>query len=49
MKKFAIGIILAVPCLVLLSSVMRAAPKVETITGEIMDSQCAALKAGTTR
>lgn len=43
MKKLAIGLILAVPCLALVVSVIRAAPKVETISGEIMDSQCASL------
>jgi hypothetical protein len=43
MKKFALGLAVAVPCFALLTAVLPAAPKVETITGEIMDSQCAAL------
>ena len=43
MKKFAFGLIVAVPSLALAASLLQAAPKVETITGEIMDSQCAAL------
>lgn len=41
MKKFAIGLAVCVPCLALLATVLPAAPK--TISGEIMDSQCAAL------
>lgn len=43
MKKFAIGLTLSVGGLALAASMLLAAPKVETITGEIMDSQCAAL------
>ena len=43
MKKFAIGLTLSVGGLALAASMLSAAPKVETITGEIMDSQCAAL------
>jgi hypothetical protein len=41
MKKFAIGVIIALPFLAILSTVTSAAPK--TLTGEIMDSQCALL------
>ena len=43
MKKFAIGLAVSVPCLALLATVLPAAPKVETLSGEIMDSQCALL------
>jgi hypothetical protein len=43
MKKFAIGLALSVPCLALMAAVLPATPKVETINGEIMDSQCALL------
>jgi hypothetical protein len=43
MKKFATGLTLAVGGVALLAGVLAAAPKVETINGEIMDSQCAAL------
>lgn len=43
MKKFAIGVTLSIGGLALVASMLSAAPKVETITGEIMDSQCAAL------
>ena len=43
MKKFVIGVIVSVPFLAVLTAVLPAAPKVETISGEIMDSQCALL------
>ena len=43
MKKFAIGLAVAIPCLAVLSVALPATPKVMTITGEIMDSQCALL------
>ena len=43
MKKFTLGLMVAVPCLAVLSAALPAAPKVETVSGEIMDSQCALL------
>jgi hypothetical protein len=43
MKRFVIGLVVSLPCLAVLTAVLLAAPKVETLSGEIMDSQCAAL------
>ena len=43
MKKFMIGVLISLPCLAVLAPCCRRAPKVETLSGEIMDSQCALL------
>ena len=43
MKKVTVGFTFAVAGLAMVATLVSAAPKVETVTGEIMDSQCAAL------
>ena len=43
MKKFVMGLAISLPCLAVLTAVLPAAPKVQTLSGEIMDSQCALL------